>query len=178
MGYYKTIGDKKMDGTMIDLASQSVKGAGDGRISVKDAEAILKSATDGNIITDVEKDTIEYLFKNFKWTNPAEEMFRKELKVWQSRKTPVPMKISDLLGKHFTAVDVFPDPTARAARRRSLEAATSETGQDHDDIGLWIRLKDGTTVEVFSNFIDLEGDFVELRGGCTVPVRAIEKVEI
>ena len=78
MGYYKTIGDKKMDGKMIDLASQSVKGAGDGRISVKDAEAILKSATDGNIITDVEKDTIEYLFKNFKWTTAAEEMFRKE----------------------------------------------------------------------------------------------------
>jgi hypothetical protein len=33
-------------------------------------------------------------------------------------------------------------------------------------------------VEVFSDFIDFEGEFVELKGGCIVPVKAIEKVEV
>ncbi len=178
MGYYKTIDGRQMDGKIIDLASLSSQGAGDGRISIKDAEAILKLVTDGNAITDVEKDSVEYLYKAFHWTDGAKEWFRRELQVWQSHKTPVRMTVSEISDKHFATTDIFTDPAAKAARRHALEAATSETGQDHDDIGLWIRLKDGTTVEVFSNFISLEGDFVELRGGCAVPVRAIEKVEI
>ncbi len=178
MGYYKTIDGEQMDGKMVDLVMQSVKGAGDGRISTKDAVAILKLVTDGNVITDTEKDTLEFIFKNFRWTSGAEEWFRRELKIWETHKTPVRMTIAELSDKHFVTVDIFSDPAARTARRHSLEAATAETNQDHDEIGLWIRLKDGTTVEVLSNFIDLEGEFVELRGGCIVPVKAIEKVEI
>jgi len=177
MSYYKTIDGKKMDGKIIDQVSLLVQGAGDGRISVKDAETVLNLVKDGNTIA-VENDTIEYIFRNFRWTSAAEAWFRKELQAWQSHKAPIPMTIADFSGKHFATVDVFSDPAARAARRRALEAATSETNQDHDEIGLWIRLSDGTTVKVFSNFIELAGEFVELRGGCIVPVRAIEKVEI
>lgn len=178
MSYYKTIDGKKMNSLMIDRATQLVQGAGDGRISVKDAETLLALVKDGNIITDVERDTIEYVFKNFQWTSSATEWFRKELQIWLSHKTPIPMTPAELTGKHFTRVDVYTDPPSRASRKHQLESATSETNQDHDEIGLWIRLSDGTTVEVFSNFIELAGDFVELKGGCIVPVKAIVKVEI
>lgn len=178
MSYYKTIDGKKMDSLIIDRATQLVQGAGDGRISVKDAETLMTLVKDGNIITDVERDTIEYVFKNFQWTSSAAEWFRMELQIWQSNKTPIPMTPTDLKGKHFANVDVYSDPSSRASRKHQLESATSETNQDHDEIGLWIRLSDGTTVEVFSNFIELAGDFVELKGGCIVPVKAIVKVEI
>lgn len=178
MSNYKTIEGKKLDAAIIDQASSLVKGAGDGRISVKDARVLLNFVTDGNVITDVEKDTVDYIYKNFNWTPGAAEWFRNELQGWQSRKAPVPMSIDSLSAKHFATVDVLKDATSRAARKHALESATMETNQDHDEIGLWIRLKDGTTVEVFSNFIALENEFVQLKGGCVVPVRAIEKVEI
>lgn len=178
MGYYKTIDGKKMDGKLIDQASLLVQGAGDGRISVKDAEILMNLVKGGNTITEVEKDTIEYIFRNFKSTSGAEEWFRKELLTWQSHKVPIPMTVPELSAQHFATVDVFSDPAARAARKHQLEAATSETNQDHDEIGLWIRLRDGMTVKVSANFIELAGEFVQLHGGCMVPVKAIEKIEI
>ena len=167
-----------MDGKIIELASQLVSGAGDGRISLKDAEALMTFVKDGNVITNAETDTVDYIFKNFSLTPAADELFRKELKMIAKKKAPASISLVELSNKHFTTQDVLSDPVARNARRHALEAATSETNLDHDDIGLWIRLRDGSTVEVFSNFIELEEDFVQLRGGCLVPVKAIEKVEI
>ncbi|MEK6782260.1 MAG: hypothetical protein AABY93_11165 [Bacteroidota bacterium] len=178
MSYYKTINGKKLDNKIIDQANLLVEGAGDGRISNNDAKVLLNLVLDSNVITDVEKDTIEYIFENYKWTSSAAEWFQNELKVWQSHKDPVPMTIADLSDKHFTTIDVLTKPEDKAERKHALESATSETNLDHDEIGLWIRLKDGLTVEVFSNFISLENDFVQLKGGCIIPVKAIEKVEI
>jgi hypothetical protein len=54
----------------------------------------------------------------------------------------------------------------------------NETQQDHDDIGLIFQLASGERVQVMCNFIEMSGDFVELKGGYVLPVRAIEKVEI
>lgn len=177
MSQYKTIKGVKMNGEVIERAAQLVSGAGDGRLSLKDAEVLLTLVKDGKMITSTEMDTVDYLFKNFRWTPVADEWFRKELKA-ANKKAPMPISLEELSRKHFATQDVLSDTTARNARKHALEAATSETNLDHDDIGLWIRLRDGSTVEVFSNFIELEEDFVQLRGGCLVPVRAIEKVEI
>jgi len=178
MSYYKRINGNKLDGKLIDQASLLVEGAGDGRISRKDASTLLSLVTDGNIISDVEKDTVDYLFKNYQWTAGAAEWFLNEIRIWNSHKVPVPMTISELSDRHFASVDVLQNSVDQAARKHALESATSETNLDHDEIGLWIRLKDGTTVEVFSDFIALEAEFVQLRSGCIVPVMAIEKVEI
>jgi hypothetical protein len=178
MSSYKTIEGKRLSSKMIDEATRLVGGAGDGRISLKDAEMLMGMVKEDNILTDVERDTIDYLFENFRWTPVAEEWFRHDLKHWQSHKPPVPITLAELSKKHFAKKDVFSEPSARNARKRALETATSETNQDHDEIGLWIRLEDGITVEVFSNFIELADDFVQLRGGALVPVSAIEKVEI
>jgi DNA-directed RNA polymerase subunit F len=86
MGYYKTINGKKYDGDLIDLADKSVAGAGDGRISMKDAEKLLIAVKDGNSYTDVEKDTMEYIRENYKWTPEADEWFRGEIRKWAATK--------------------------------------------------------------------------------------------
>jgi len=80
--------------------------------------------------------------------------------------------------QHFSLVDVLSTEEERAARKHALKAATAETYQDHDEIGVIVRLANGKRAEVSSNFIELEGNYVELRGGFHVPVRAIERVEI
>ncbi|MBK5277545.1 MAG: hypothetical protein JJE09_01660 [Bacteroidia bacterium] len=178
MSYYKTIDGIKMDAKIIDEAELMVKGAGDGRISVKDAKSLLNLVTDGGIITDTERSTLDYIIRNYIWTSFALDWFNTELRIWQSHYEPVIMTLSDLSDKHFASLDVLTDPVDKAARIHALESATSETNLDHDDIGLWIRLNDGTTVEVYSNFIALENEFVQLRGGCIVPVKAIEKIEL
>jgi hypothetical protein len=178
MSHNKTIKGVKMDRKIIELASRLVSGAGDGRLSLKDAEALMALVKDGNVAGSAETDTIDYILKNFHWTPAATEWFRKELKTATKKSTPVSISLAELSHKHFATQDVLSDPVARNTRKHALEAATSETNLDHDDIGLWIKLRDGSTVEVFSNFIELEEEFVQLRGGCLVPVRAIEKVEI
>jgi hypothetical protein len=178
MSYYKTINGKKMDAAIIDEANLLIRHAGDGRISIKDANLLMRLIQDGNKITKTEENTIDYLFQNYKWTIPAMEWFRAELKVWNVSRQLVPMSVDELGDKHFYTKDVLLDDKKRTERKHLLESAARETQQDHDEIGLWIRLQDGRTVEVFSNFIAVANEFVELRGGYTVPVQAIEKVEI
>ena len=82
MSYYKTIDGKKMDAKLIEMAEKAVKGQGDGRISVEDAEVLAKSVKDGGTYTDVEKETMAYIRDNFKWTDQANEWFRTEIAKW------------------------------------------------------------------------------------------------
>lgn len=178
MSYYRTINGKKMDAAIIDKASLLTKHQGDGRISIKDANLLMGLIQDGNRITPSEQNTIDYLFQNYNWTPSAKEWFHSELKAWQVSRKLVQMTVEQLADKHFYTKDVLLGDKKRAERKHLLESAARETQQDHDEIGLWIRLQDGRTAEVFSNFIAIANEFVELRGGCTVPVKAIEKVEI
>jgi len=55
MSYYKTIDGKKMDGYLLSMADKAVQGAGDGRISKKDAEEIITVVKDGGTYTETEK---------------------------------------------------------------------------------------------------------------------------
>lgn len=88
------------------------------------------------------------------------------------------MTPAEISNQQFSHEDVLTDATDREVRDHGLRSATNETYQDHDDITLIVRLADGTRVEVTTNFIELAGQFVELKGGHDIPVRAIEKVEI
>jgi hypothetical protein len=86
MNYYKTIDGKKMDGNLLEMAEKAVAGAGDGRISKSDAEELLQAVKDGGSYTDVEKDTMQHIRGNFKWTDGADEWFRHEISVWAASK--------------------------------------------------------------------------------------------
>jgi len=152
MNYYKEVGGKKLDGHLLEIADVAVAGAGDGRISKEDAEKMLAAVIDDDVYTAVEKATIDYIHKNYKWTEISKQ--------------------------HFAVEDVLNSEEEKISRLNDMRAATMETYQDHDDIGIIVRLANGRRVEVMSNFIELEEDFVELRGGFHIPLKVIEKVEI
>ena len=71
--YYIVIDGNKYDRCLILLAENLVKGQGDGRISEDDMKKLVKSAEDGNKITDCEKKTLEYISKTFKCTDKAQK---------------------------------------------------------------------------------------------------------
>jgi hypothetical protein len=89
-----------------------------------------------------------------------------------------PMPLQELARQHFASKDVLRTEEERLIRIHDLTTAMNETNQDHDDIGLIVRLANNERIEVISNFIELSGDFIELKGGITIPIKAIEKVEI
>jgi len=73
--YYKKIRGIKYDKGMIEAADNSVSGKKDGRISINDAKKIIKKASDGAGITEVESRTIQYIYDNYNFTPSAKEFF-------------------------------------------------------------------------------------------------------
>lgn len=84
--YYIEINGKQYDRKLIELAEESVKGRGDGRISLSDAQKLLAAVKDGNVYTDIEKATMEYVRENYKFTPEADEWFRTEIRKWAATK--------------------------------------------------------------------------------------------
>lgn len=82
MSYYKTIDGVKMDAALLEAADEAVAGRGDGRISIADADMLLEKVKDGNSYTDVEKATVKHIRENYKWTDDADEHFRKSINAW------------------------------------------------------------------------------------------------
>ena len=80
--YYKVIDGQKYDKQMLQIADESVAGRGDGRISLADAQNLLKAVKDGNAYTDIEKGTMRYIRDNYKFTPEADAWFRKEINLW------------------------------------------------------------------------------------------------
>ena len=76
-----TIGGKKYDQMIIEAAKIAVKGKGDGRISRKDARLICKAArpsADGRSSYDeLEKASMAYVRKTFKFTPAGDQAVRK-----------------------------------------------------------------------------------------------------
>ncbi len=84
--YYTEIDGKKYDRGLVEAAKKAVEGQGDGRISKADAETLFNLVRDGNKYTDTEKETMEYIRHNFKWTDEADEWFRSEVHKWAATK--------------------------------------------------------------------------------------------
>ncbi|CAE6942376.1 GIP [Symbiodinium sp. CCMP2592] len=79
-GRVKTIKGKKYDRTILKAADIAVKGAGDGRISQKDARMICRACrptTDGrSSYSAIEKATMAYVRKTYKFTKSADTAVR------------------------------------------------------------------------------------------------------
>ena len=69
--YYKRIGGVNYDRSMIETANKSIKGKGDGRVSIEDAKALVKDMKDGGKVTEIELKTLDYIYKNYKFTEAA-----------------------------------------------------------------------------------------------------------
>ena len=85
ISYYKQINGKRYKAITLKMADESVSGQGDGRISKEDAEKIFATISDGKAYTQVEKDTMRYLRDNYKWTEGADELFRKKVRSWAAK---------------------------------------------------------------------------------------------
>lgn len=178
MNYYKTIEGKRIDSRLLDIARQATEGNRDGRISQQDAERLFEAVKDGNVYTETEKNTIGYIRSHFHWTENADRWFRNSISRWRTPIGRLHMTPAEIAKEHFPIHDVLHDENERKIRRHDLNTAVAETQLDHDDIGLIVQLASGESVEVMCNFIEMGEDFVELKGGHIIPVRAIEKVEI
>ena len=74
--YYKIIEGESYDRSLLLLADNLIKGQGDGRISEADMKKLLKSAMDGNRITECEKKTLYFISKQYNTTDNAKEYLR------------------------------------------------------------------------------------------------------
>ncbi len=85
--YYIKINGKNYDKKLIDIAKSLSSGKGDGRLSLNDAKAVLKSVKDSDEYTDIEKSTISYIRDNFKFTKESDAWFRTEIRRWAAMKS-------------------------------------------------------------------------------------------
>lgn len=79
--YYAIIAGQRYNASLINNAKFRTRGAGDGRISVQDAQDLWQLAKDGGRITEIEEATIAYLFTAFNWTNAAKSWIETEMAI-------------------------------------------------------------------------------------------------
>jgi len=108
---YKTVAGVKYDRSCLDLADFLYK---DNKIDLADAKLLWKDVEDGNVVTEVEKRTIEYVRDNMTCTDGAKKFFKENLDAWVApvRKAPPAPE---------------PVPAQRSPRRSRARAATASS---------------------------------------------------
>ena len=86
--------------------------------------------------------------------------------------------LEELKNYHFATDDVLSTFDERFERQHKLRTAMSLTNVDHESITLIIKLSNGELIEISSDPIDYEDDFVEIRGGLGIPLKAIVDVGV
>ena len=79
---------------------------------------------------------------------------------------------------HFATHDALLSPSDRLEREHKLRAAMALTNTDHEPVRLVIKLYNDELVEIISDLIDWEDDYVEIHGGYDIPLRAIVDVGV
>ena len=72
---YESIDGVKYEKELLDLAREHTTGRGEGKISKDEAADLLKSANDGQGVTETEKRTLQYIRGNFEFTDAAAKDF-------------------------------------------------------------------------------------------------------
>ena len=76
---YVSIDGQKYEKELIELAKAHTTGRGEGKISKDEAADLLKSANDGQGVTDIEMATLKYIRETFEFTDAAARYFDEEL---------------------------------------------------------------------------------------------------
>jgi hypothetical protein len=74
-------------------------------------------------------------------------------------------------------VDTLFHAEAKKSRLEKLHIAALLSHFEHQTIGIVTTLFSGEVVEVYSDFVECAEDFVQLKGGVIIPIRAIVDVE-
>ena len=77
--YYKTIHGVRYDRALLEAVDERILSQGEGRISKKDAEKIVKLTKDGGHTTETELNTLKYISENYNFTPKAAEWFSGKL---------------------------------------------------------------------------------------------------
>jgi hypothetical protein len=80
--------------------------------------------------------------------------------------------------QHFASEDVLTTFDDKFERLHKLRTAMALTHVDHEIISLFVKLSSGELIEIASDLIDYEDDFVEIRGGIGIPLKAIVDVGV
>lgn len=86
--------------------------------------------------------------------------------------------LEEIRSLHFATEDVLTTFEDRFEREHKLKTAMALTNSDHESISLFVKLANGELVEVVSDLIDLEDEYVEVRGGHGIPLRAIVDLDV
>ncbi|MFN3841047.1 MAG: hypothetical protein ACK4RF_10115 [Cyclobacteriaceae bacterium] len=86
--------------------------------------------------------------------------------------------LEEIRSLQFAGEDVLTSFEDKFEREHKLKTAMALTNSDHESISLFVKLSGGEVVEVVSDLIDLEEDYVEIHGGFGIPVRAIVDVGV
>ena len=79
--------------------------------------------------------------------------------------------------EHFTHQSVLSREDERITLIGKLLRAVILTNAEHDTVGIVIKLESGEIVETYCDLIDWADDFIMIKGGAAIPVRAIVDVE-
>lgn len=79
---------------------------------------------------------------------------------------------------YFGIKDVLSNPDEKEARKGKLQRAMILTNCEHISISLYLKLPNGEKLETASDLVDYADDFVILKGGVSIPVRAIFDVDV
>ena len=85
---------------------------------------------------------------------------------------PEEMKVA-----HFTKHDVLRDEEERRDRIRKLIKAVVLSHNEHDEVGIVIKLESGEVIETYCNLIDFADDYVMITGGTIIPLISVVDVE-
>ncbi len=72
---YVSIDGEKYEKELLELAKKHTTGAGEGKLSKDEVAELFKSAADGQGVTDIEKNTLAYIRKNFEFTEASAKYF-------------------------------------------------------------------------------------------------------
>ncbi|MCK6617015.1 MAG: hypothetical protein L6Q51_05170 [Cyclobacteriaceae bacterium] len=88
------------------------------------------------------------------------------------------VSLEEIRSLQFAAEEVLTTFEDKFEREHKLKTAMALTNADHETISLFVKLANGEVVEVVSDLIDLEEDYVEIHGGYGIPLRAIIEVGV
>jgi len=84
--YYKIIEGKKYDREVIEIAEEAAAAEGDKVIPIDGARKIYEAIIDGNTITQIEQETLDYIKENLTFSEEAIEWLDDEIEKWRAEK--------------------------------------------------------------------------------------------
>ena len=138
--YYRVIDGHKYDSELISLADRAVAGQRDGRISLEDAKLLLAGVKDANKYTDIEKATMHYIRDHYRFTPPADQWFRTQIRSWAAAKgwaghsAGKDKVAAEAYGAEPATTVVSPPPAGISGGPESGESQESQERESHEEI--------------------------------------------